>query len=62
MIKTNKVTHLTIKMFSDGSILIICQLVSHFLATNAIKIPHSALPKSSEKALLGYQINTFNLL
>ena len=49
-------------MFSDGSILIICQLVSHFLATNAIKIPHSDLPKSSEKALLGYQINTFNLL
>lgn len=49
-------------MFSDGSILIICQLVSHFLATNAIKIPHSPLPKSSEKALLGYRINTFNLL
>lgn len=49
-------------MFSDGSILMVCQLVSHFLATNAIKIPHSDLPKSSEKALLGYQINTFNLL
>lgn len=48
-------------MFIDGSILITCQLVSHFLATNAITIPLSALSNSSENALLGYQMNTFNL-